>query len=469
MNKNKIKAVVMRIEGDYVKVATEDRRFLTLSLPNEGTEVGEEIWIDPAEVDNKKKTSLLGHTRAISAAAVILIMIVGIVYSTVAPTSPTGEAAAYLAIDINPSIELAIDSENQVVDIISYDTEAEELTRDISLDELDNKNTFTVLKALVNKAKDKGYIHPGDENLFLITLVGANNDSENIDSVALAELTSRIVKEELTSHLQDLEIFGRVGVQQATLDDRVEAKGQERSINNYVLQKKASKEVGASKEELRNLENRELIDEIAKRDLPARRVFDEFDESKGPEGEGPPEVPPGQREKPPGLRDEPPGLRDDHPGRGEKPPGQRDEHPGERPDDDRDSSGREFEPGQEEPPGQKDAPGLEEDPWEVDPSEKNQEHVPPGQKEVPPGREDERPEKDDEISEQDDDELLEKEDGDTREKDHPRDKVPGQEKPPGLDEDLQEEDSPEKGQEDIPPGQKEVPPGKEDETSKKGH
>lgn len=455
VNNSKIKAVIIKTEGKYMKVATEDRRFLTLPLPEEGALAGEELWLDPGQIENissegLKKPSFLARTRALAAAVVVVMVLVGMAYSFM--FSPR-ETAAYLALDINPGLELAIDYDNEVKEITPYNTEGEELLAEITLDD---RSTFRVLETILEKAKKKEYISSGDENLFLVTLVGVDNIEKYVfgDEKEEEELFSK----KLNDSLRKLNISGSIGVQLASFEDREKAREKEESLNSYVLKQIASREAEVASKEFDNKENRDVIEELNKRGLPPAEVFDEFARPGGQM------IPPGQEKTPPGQKDKHPAQERVPPSQEDKPPGQEKVPPGLE----------DVPPGQEDkPPGQKEVPPGKED---IPPG---QESTPPGQDtgqdKVPPGEE-KRPDPGSPVPD-----MESEEEGPPGRGMNDRDITPSGDNfdvPPGQketpDEEKQEEEQEEdKGQEEdeaekipekenVPPGQRKAPPGQED-------
>ena len=97
--------LVLRIEGKLMWVATADRQFLAVPAPEQLPRVGDTVQI-PA-----RRSSPWFHGRlAMIAAAVILFLLPFAMVNMAAPAP-----AAYLALDINPSVELALDQNGRVL------------------------------------------------------------------------------------------------------------------------------------------------------------------------------------------------------------------------------------------------------------------------------------------------------------------------------------------------------------------
>ena len=443
---NKIKLVVIKTDGDIMKVATEDRRFLTLPMPENDVFPGETLWMDSETLEDsasavgrgagtnepaaREKTAApwerwWGVSRwskaakygaGTAAAALLLLLLSGWFWHVLAPLSPgptadprdpalpeeqvvlpvpekekeapgepwdEEEPVTYLALDINPSLELAIDENNRVVELIPYNEPGEAVAEQINLEDAASNPTndshatrrdaLSVLKAIIREAEALGYISPAEETMILLTLIEAHEEAleetlegelEDIEAHEAVEvvnaethefahgeeneeahdgvhgnvngadqsdldsrpLTAQVLKEELTDYLNELEVDGQIGIQQADRAQRDQAREDGVSVNNHVLRENASREAEIPEEELAGKGNREVLAILEDKELPPGQIFQEF--------EG---FPPGRNEAP-GERDDRPNANA-QPGREQKP----EEHPGE-------------DKPPEEPPGQEKAP-----------------------------------------------------------------------------------------------------------------
>ncbi|ACB84256.1 anti-sigma-I factor RsgI family protein [Natranaerobius thermophilus] len=404
---SKIKAVVIKTEKNYMHVATEDRRFLRVPIPEKGVAKGEEVWIDPENIQEDKFIDTRNSVppsikNVVSIAAIFMLLIISPFLSDLFFESD--EAVAYLNVDINPGFELAVNSDYKVIEAVPLNETAKDLFQEI---QLEDKYLTNSMSKLVNTAREKGYIYDEMDNLIMITLV-------NVDQVNQKDLTSsnyQNLRDEILTGVEDTEITANIALREGTMAELNQAREQGITLNDYKIKAEVAHtsegQVESTKEKSQEEIDREkMITELRDEGRSVEELYDEVTQigksttdTKKP---SPPDhTPPGQDEQ------KPPGQREEHPGRSpeEKPPGQDEEkppgqdengHPGQR-DDDHPGQRDEIPPGQTEdgPPGhENDSPGTDE--GYDDKSPGHSEEGPPGQLEQeppgePPGQNDNGP------------------------------------------------------------------------------
>lgn len=93
-------------------------------------------------------------------------------------------AEAYVSLDINPSVELAVDKNVKVVEVSSLNEDAKKLIDDM---DLEGKNLYAALRLIVNEAASEGYIKPNQKN-YVLSTVTADSESRNLinyDNIAV--------------------------------------------------------------------------------------------------------------------------------------------------------------------------------------------------------------------------------------------------------------------------------------------
>ncbi len=87
----------------------------------------------------------------------------------------------YVSVDINPSIEFIVDSEDIVESFIFLNEDAAILCVDL---DFVGMNIDDAVELFVQTATEAGYIDPeGDDNAVLITVLGEDGEEENLDKV----------------------------------------------------------------------------------------------------------------------------------------------------------------------------------------------------------------------------------------------------------------------------------------------
>lgn len=249
---SKLKGIVVKTKGRFMWVATEDRQFLRLPVPKDGVSQGQEVWVDPSE-----EISSAYHYKAL-AACIILLLLVGTVFAAVFP----GEnAVAHLALDINPSMELAINRHNLIIEAVPLNEDAELLLKDLPLK---NKEVYEALKLLIHQAQTAGYLTPDKDNLILLTVV-EENEGKLLDPLK--------IKETVLNDINELGLKGTVAVQKATEKEREQAKNEGLSVTSYLLKEKV-----ASKAKFKSgmpQQAADLVEELRAQGFKINKLFDQ--------------------------------------------------------------------------------------------------------------------------------------------------------------------------------------------------
>lgn len=216
-----MKGIVIKTEGRWMWVATEDRRFVRFPLPSYEVRPGQEIL-----VTSSQSVAAGPPYRWPLVAGFLVLLLFGAILARVLSH---GDPVAYLALDINPSLELAVNSVGRVTDILPLNQDARSLLQGLSLE---GRDVYETLNEIVQKSAKEGYISADRENLVLLTIIPGRTKDNPLDA-------SRI-KEVVLSRMAQTGVRGRVGIQIASLEERKEARQEGISINSYLITKKAS-------------------------------------------------------------------------------------------------------------------------------------------------------------------------------------------------------------------------------------
>ena len=153
--------IVMEVSGGRAVVL--DRRGGFLTVPNRNYCIGQKIRYFPA----------VSAKRIVSIAACFLMIFCGIggykAYFT--PVS-------YMSIDINPSIQLALNIFNRVIDVSALNGDGEIILETISVK---NNTAEDSVKKIIDCAQDKGYLSGSDKSV-IINII--DSDNRVIDKIA---------------------------------------------------------------------------------------------------------------------------------------------------------------------------------------------------------------------------------------------------------------------------------------------
>ncbi|SFG50851.1 Anti-sigma factor N-terminus [Desulfotomaculum arcticum] len=166
------RGMVMEIKGKHCIVLTNDGRFLKVPLPREGTDVGREVTV--------RSLSLASFKPLMAVASLLVAVLAWFVFQMLTPV-----AAAYVAIDINPSIELGVDKKDIVISAKGLNQDGELLLQNINL----NKQPLEeCLRKIIDQAIQSRYLSPEKDNLIVATVTPANQPwggkaSINVDEI----------------------------------------------------------------------------------------------------------------------------------------------------------------------------------------------------------------------------------------------------------------------------------------------
>ncbi|MBL0387485.1 anti-sigma factor domain-containing protein [Tumebacillus sp. ITR2] len=188
------KGIVMQIANEQAIVMTKDCQFRKIPFLD-GMAVGLEVEL-PGELrsvpsTNKTKKSWYAKPwRKTSLVAASVLLAVGLWGSQ----SFLGEtpAYAYVTVDINPSVELSIDKNQEVLAAVALNEEAEDVVRDLKLKGL---SVNQAVESLAQAAQSKGFFQ--DKTEVIITASAAVDEEklkqENVDLVKLEDdLVSKV-------------------------------------------------------------------------------------------------------------------------------------------------------------------------------------------------------------------------------------------------------------------------------------
>ncbi len=237
--------IVMEIKSKKAIVFTKEGAFETVSLKKgQHVEIGSEIEVP---VSKSYYTSYKKRISTIVAAAAVLVL-----FFTQYPFLQNSNVAvaAYVGLDINPSIEVGVNEKLKVVEVIPINDDGKIIVEQID-DDYRNKPLSEFIDDTIELAKSDGYLTENKDVLLTIT---------TIDKDAQAEIEEKVnaIKEETE----------KKGMAVTTLEGdentRKEAKDLGVSTGKYMIYKE-------SKEELTIEETKELS---------VTQIYEKIDKSK---------------------------------------------------------------------------------------------------------------------------------------------------------------------------------------------
>jgi hypothetical protein len=208
------KGVILEINDLYLTLLTPEGEFLRARKLQQDYQVGEEIHFFPETLTVKKKSfnlSFLNNfkTRSIALAAVFMLAMTALV-----PVYQNGQVYAYMSIDVNPSIELAVNDDLKVLRMKGYNSEGKEIIGEIK--DWKKKDAAVVAEMILEEIEEEGFFK--EQNDVVIATVHNKKAKESVDQ----KLEKKI--SEIKESTQDEDLNFKV--MEATSEDRQKAQKQ---------------------------------------------------------------------------------------------------------------------------------------------------------------------------------------------------------------------------------------------------
>ncbi|MCC5804609.1 anti-sigma factor domain-containing protein [Rossellomorea vietnamensis] len=157
------KGIIMEIKQDILVMMTPEGEFLTgRKQPDQQYAIGEEIPFFPLSSRADKPNMISKWNWRVSTSLLtVLVVIIALFSSSVLQNN---RAYAYVSVDINPSMELTLNKDQQVLDIKPYNGDAEVLLKELR--DWKNEDVGEVTKKIFLLSERLGYLK-GIQNVFI--------------------------------------------------------------------------------------------------------------------------------------------------------------------------------------------------------------------------------------------------------------------------------------------------------------
>ncbi|MDA8235274.1 MAG: anti-sigma factor domain-containing protein [Clostridia bacterium] len=194
------KGLVTKVKEKYCIVVTKEGEFKRVPLPSQPVRVGQEITFREGGIlNNWTKYSLL--------VASFLLVMVGVNFLYQPEIAP----AAYVSLDINPSIELAVDKEQKVIDVKTFNQDGQQLVDSAKVINLD---LYEAIEKLIASAIANKYMQPTGKNIILTAVFPAGSEKLKVDEDKIQKV--------ITNNLNQGRLPGEIVIYQ--VDDNIRKK-----------------------------------------------------------------------------------------------------------------------------------------------------------------------------------------------------------------------------------------------------
>lgn len=227
--------IIMEVNDRFLTLLTPEGEFLKARNQSRNYQIGQEISFVPFE----KESFLSGWGKVLhkKTAGVLVAASLLLIFSFV-PSRVDNEVYAYMSIDGESSIELAVNKDLEVIDVIAYNESGKEVIADI---DWENEQVDKVSTAILSSIENQE-VHSDTQEIVVGTVLAGtqvNKTDEKLHQVIDS------LKKETEVEIADV---------QATAEERKEAKEQGVSVGKYKAQQakekaKEKKEDNAKQEE----------------------------------------------------------------------------------------------------------------------------------------------------------------------------------------------------------------------------
>lgn len=186
------KGIVMEINGPRMVVLTEDGCFVSQKIPSPCPRIGEEVFVKKG---HGSKTFWF-YTGLVSIAAMLVaVFFAGSLWNSTWSFVPsTGNAVSFITVDINPSVELGLNTRGIVVSAEGLNEDGKQVLKGL---QVIGKPSDTVVASIVDVAAEYGYLAPEKDNEIVINVSGECSDFSGVSDQTMEKITNVLDKRSL--------------------------------------------------------------------------------------------------------------------------------------------------------------------------------------------------------------------------------------------------------------------------------
>lgn len=188
--------IIMEINERFLTLLTPEGEFLRARKQDQAYAIGQEIAFFPIELKNGKLSrplSIFRLSRGKGLMAAAFAMMLAIV--SFLPFLQNDEVYAYMSIDVNPSIELGVNQEYQVVELIPYNEEGKLIIQNIK--SWKSNSIHEVADKILLQIKKQGYFKENKEVVIAAVYTEQNKEADERIQKELADIKQAAQKEQL--------------------------------------------------------------------------------------------------------------------------------------------------------------------------------------------------------------------------------------------------------------------------------
>ncbi|MFN2745928.1 MULTISPECIES: anti-sigma-I factor RsgI family protein [Bacillus] len=217
------RGIIVEKNKKFVTLLTPDGQFLKAKKSEEDYEIGQEIAF-PEETRMARRRAGFFDLLSLRPlkAGVFSIAAIMLIAFMIIPDALHNKAYAYMTIDINPSFELTLNKNCEVVDLVPLNQDGKDLLD--SIENWENSDIKVVISEIVESSNQHGYVKHSKE--VLIATVYENNDDDTYKATVKSEIADVTKKYEKQSY--------KMQAVESDLDTRAKAQKEGISTGRYI-------------------------------------------------------------------------------------------------------------------------------------------------------------------------------------------------------------------------------------------
>ncbi|MCG1014779.1 MULTISPECIES: anti-sigma factor domain-containing protein [Bacillus amyloliquefaciens group] len=291
------RGIIVEKNKKFVTLLTPDGQFLKTKNDHRTCEIGEEITFE-GETRMGRRASFFDFLKlrpfklgVFTMTAIILFILI------LLPVFSDNKAYAYMTLDINPSIEMALNSKYEVIELTPLNHDAKQVISDIG--DWKSSDFKEVISNIITDCSKHGYVKESKE--ILISTVYENTDDNTYKKGVKKQLADMTEKYKGTYQVQSLE---------SDMETREKAKQEGMSTGSYIRrnekkteEKQPEKQTDGNETDQKDTETDADQSKQPDTDKPAADEKTAPDEEKAAEKPGNNETTPGTEEAKPDSQD----------------------------------------------------------------------------------------------------------------------------------------------------------------------
>ncbi|MCY7493962.1 anti-sigma factor domain-containing protein [Bacillus safensis] len=169
------RGIIVEKNKKYVTLLTPDGQFLRTKYEEQNYEIGQEVTFPNETRLERKRAGFfdLLRLRPLNAGILSIAAIIVVIF-TMMPSFSSQKAYAYMTIDINPSFELKLDHNYQVIGVTPLNKDAKQVLA--SMKGLEKNDMTKVVQEIIDDCDKKGYVNDS-KSIYISTVYENKQDN----------------------------------------------------------------------------------------------------------------------------------------------------------------------------------------------------------------------------------------------------------------------------------------------------